>query len=101
MSCCDQDLLTLLEPVIRQRQKSKGKLSSKRVRCRAQDSHIVISIHNHYRGPNKLRRSCGLAKQNIGLTSVELTQNMRRSQEVALFVDKKTVPVEKIVIAPG
>jgi hypothetical protein len=70
------------------------------IRRRSQYGHIVIPIYNHQRSQNKPGWPRRLAKQNVRLASVKRAKDVRRGDEVALFVDEEAVPVEKVVIAP-
>src|SRR5271168_2038050 len=67
-------------------------------RC-AQYGDIVIAVQRDERGGQKAGRPGGWAKQNVGLASAKLAQNVRGSDQVALLVDEEAVAIEEVAIA--
>ena len=89
----------LLHAFWREWQERNGKVAIEGIRDGAQDGNIVVAINGNHGGLHEAWRRTWRVKKKIGLTTVELGQDVCNGEEVAFSIDEKGVAVEKITIA--
>ena len=92
-------MLSWIKPVGRQWKVRHAVAALKRIRRCAQYGHVMFPIRGHNIGFQQVALTGGQLHQHMGLSSVpKRIQEVRRGDQITVFVYKKGVPVKKIVI---
>ena len=81
-------------------QERNRKVSGEWIGRGAQDGHVVIAIDRDDLGGHKTRRRGPHAEKQIRLAAMQLAEDVRGGDQIAVAIDEETVAVEKIVITP-